>query len=72
MIKISVSIQGHRTSITLEKEFFDALKNMAKNKQISLAKLIENIESKRNPMIHKNLSSFIRVFLFEALLNNNS
>ena len=61
MKKISITISGHRTSITLESEFLDALKIIAKKHGKPLAKLIHEIDEARPQ--NKNLSSAIRVFV---------
>lgn len=63
MKKISVSLSGHRTSITLEKEFVNALREIANSRGQSLAGIISEIDSMRTP--NANLSSAIRVFVLE-------
>ena len=59
--KRSISISGHKTSISLEDEFFDALWRMAAERKLTLRALVENIEEIRG----RNLSSSIRVYLLE-------
>ncbi len=59
MTKHSVTIAGHRTSITLEQPFWDELHRIAKLRGVSLAKLIEEIDECRSV----NLSSAIRLFV---------
>lgn len=61
--KRSVSIRGHRTSFSLEDEFFDALADMAKAKDKTLASLIVEIDEGRPR--EANLSSALRT----AVLN---
>lgn len=63
MKKISIKIFGHETSISLEKEFIDAAKKIASEKNISLQKLIEKIDFKKPEK--QNLSSAIRVFILK-------
>lgn len=62
MQKHSVTIAGHRTSISLEKEFWDGLKAIASNRGKSLADIIRQIDKERQDA---NLSSAIRI----AVLN---
>jgi predicted DNA-binding ribbon-helix-helix protein len=58
MLKRSLTIAGHRTSIALEPEFWVALEQLASRRGLRLAVLIENIDrSRENP----NLSSALRV-----------
>lgn len=66
MRKISVSLSGHQTSISLEKEFFDVLKKMATEKNISVAAIIRQIDDERLP--DSNLSSEIRIWILKQLL----
>jgi predicted DNA-binding ribbon-helix-helix protein len=58
MRKRSLTIAGHRTSIALEDEFWQALEDMAAAKQISLPTLIAQIDQQRT---QANLSSAIRI-----------
>ena len=61
--KRSVEIAGHRTSLTLEAEFWRALKRLAARDGVSINKLIERIDRDR----HGNLSSAVRVYVLERL-----
>ena len=63
MKKISVTISGHRTSITLEQEFSDALLAIAKKQNKSISELIKEIDKSSTA---KNLSSAIRVFVLNS------
>ena len=63
LIKRSVTIAGHRTSISLEPVFWDALVAAAANESQSLNGLVAMIDEARTT----NLSSAIRVFLFERV-----
>jgi predicted DNA-binding ribbon-helix-helix protein len=58
--KRSVTIAGHRTSLSLEPEFWAALRDQAKARGWSLARLIGEIDRGR---AGRNLSSAARVFL---------
>ena len=59
MKKRSISIAGHRTSISIEAPFWDALKEMAEADGTSVAALVARIDAARSP--DDNLSSAIRV-----------
>jgi predicted DNA-binding ribbon-helix-helix protein len=61
-IKRSFSIAGHKTSISLETAFWDALKAAAREEQLSLAALVAAIDRGRGGA---NLSSAVRVWLLE-------
>ena len=63
MKKRSVSIRGHATSISLEDPFWTALRNLAKQKEISIAELITQIDANRST----GLSSAIRVYILEQV-----
>jgi predicted DNA-binding ribbon-helix-helix protein len=63
IVKHSLSIAGHRTSISLEEAFWRALKDIAGARGISLAQLVGEIDAGRG---EANLSSAIRVFALEA------
>ena len=60
-IKHSVTINGHRTSITLESAFWDSLKEISQANGISVNNQIAEID-KQQP---DNLSGAIRVFVLE-------
>ena len=62
--KHSVSIAGHRTSVTLEAAFWDALTEIARKRGTTVAGLIVEIDDARaaDPAA-PNLSSAIRVFV---------
>ena len=62
MRKRSISIAGHRTSLSLEPEFWAALAAAARARGLSLARLVGEIDRER---AGRNLSSAIRVFLLE-------
>ncbi|HOO81825.1 MAG TPA: ribbon-helix-helix domain-containing protein [Alphaproteobacteria bacterium] len=64
MKKHSVNILGHQTSITLEDEFWDALKTEASAQDLSLNKLVAEIDEQRG---ENNLSSAIRLYILKML-----
>ncbi len=61
-VKRSFSIRGHRTSISLEQPFWEALKSAAARERISLASLIARIDESRGAA---GLSSAVRVWILE-------
>lgn len=61
--KHSISIRGHRTSYSLEPEFYAELKRIAKEQQKPLAKLITELDETRSS--ESNLSSTLRVFVLK-------
>jgi len=66
-VKRSITIAGHRTSISLEEAFWTALAELAAKDGKSVAGLIAAIDRARPP--DSNLSSAIRVFVLEAYRN---
>lgn len=62
MKKRSLTLYGHRTSISLEEPFWDELQVIAKHKNMSIQKLVENIDETRTVY---NLSSTIRLYILE-------
>lgn len=62
-VKRSVMIAGHRTSVSLEAPFWDALRDIAAARGCSVAALIGEVDAGRDG---QNLSSAIRVFVLEA------
>jgi predicted DNA-binding ribbon-helix-helix protein len=63
MKKHSVIISGHQTSLSLEPEFWNELKEIAENRKVPLSHLIEQVDNKRRT----NLSSAIRVYVLSTL-----
>lgn len=66
MKKISVSLSGHQTSITLEPEFIDVLHTLAARHGKPIATIINEIDSARPSGI--NLSSAVRVWILRELI----
>jgi predicted DNA-binding ribbon-helix-helix protein len=60
IVKHSLAIAGHRTSVSLEQAFWDGLKSIAAERGLSLATLAAEIDAERGAA---NLSSAIRVFV---------
>jgi predicted DNA-binding ribbon-helix-helix protein len=60
IVKRSVKIDGRKTSVGLEDAFWNALKQIAAYRKISIEKLVFKIDNERE---HTNLSSAIRLFV---------
>ena len=61
VIKRSILINGRKTSVSLENEFWEGLREIADRGMISYSTLVEQIDQERDNV---NLSSAIRVFVF--------
>jgi predicted DNA-binding ribbon-helix-helix protein len=59
-MKRSTLVDGRKTSVTLEDEFWTALKEIATTQNVGIPKLISMIDSQRQ---NNNLSSAIRVYV---------
>ena len=66
VIKRSIVIAGHKTSVSIEDAFWTALKEIAQARRQSLAELIDAIDGARRGA---NLSSAIRVFVLDYYRN---
>lgn len=64
MQKRSLTISGHRTSIALEPEFWEAAEALALARGLPLATLIREIDEAREA---PNLSSAVRVAILKSL-----
>jgi predicted DNA-binding ribbon-helix-helix protein len=60
IVKRSVVLAGHKTSVSLEDAFWNSLKEIARAGNMTLPDLLAAIDSKRH---HGNLSSAIRLFV---------
>jgi predicted DNA-binding ribbon-helix-helix protein len=61
IVKRSIVIDGHKTSVSLEDPFWTDLKKIARNQQTTLSELISMIDGGREG----NLSSAIRLFVLQ-------
>jgi predicted DNA-binding ribbon-helix-helix protein len=61
VVKRSIVIAGHKTSVSLEDEFWNGLKEIGREHKRTLANLVGDIDVRR---LHTNLSSAIRLFVF--------
>ncbi len=66
IVKRSVSIAGHRTSISIEEQFWEVLREIAEREKLSIQALIGRIDAERG---EQNLSSAIRVFVLTDIRN---
>ena len=63
--KKSFTIGNHRTSISLEPEFWDALELKANEQDVSLSKLVLKIDNEK-PKDYNNLASYISCLLYTS------
>jgi predicted DNA-binding ribbon-helix-helix protein len=66
-LKRSLTIAGHRTSLSLEPEFWQALQDVARAEKKTIASLVGELDQTRGS---RNLSSAIRVWLFRRVKKN--
>jgi predicted DNA-binding ribbon-helix-helix protein len=64
VIKRSIVIDGHKTSVSLEDAFWSGLKEIARAQQATLSNTVAEIDKARQ---HGNLSSAIRLFVLDRL-----
>jgi len=62
VIKRSIDIGGHKTSVSLEDEFWEGLRSIAELQHMTVSALTKRIDNERQ---NRNLSSAIRVFVFK-------
>jgi predicted DNA-binding ribbon-helix-helix protein len=60
VVKRSVVVAGHKTSVSLEDEFWKDLREIADGRDTTLSNLVATIDAGRQ---HGNLSSAIRLFV---------
>jgi predicted DNA-binding ribbon-helix-helix protein len=64
VVKRSIVIAGHKTSVSLEDAFWDDLKEIATGQDLTLSDLVADIDSTRQ---QGNLSSAIRLYVLEKV-----
>jgi predicted DNA-binding ribbon-helix-helix protein len=69
VVKRSIVIAGHKTSVSLEDAFWKGLKEIATGRDMTLSDLVAAIDSERQ---HGNLSSAIRLFVLDFYRNQLS
>lgn len=62
-VKRSLTLHGHRTSVSLETPFWEALQEIAAERKISLAKLAAEIDDTRGT--GAGLATALRIFILE-------
>lgn len=62
VIKRSIVVSGHKTSVSLEDAFWDALKKIAASRGMTLTEVVALIDAARE---HSNLSSAIRLYILD-------
>lgn len=62
VVKRSIVVAGHKTSVSLEDAFWRGLKEIAGDRDITLSDLVATIDTDRR---HGNLSSAIRLFVLD-------
>lgn len=65
IIKRSVVIAGHATSVSLEPEFWEVLKKIAAADGLSVSALIRHIDGTLTASNRRNLSSALRVYILK-------
>jgi predicted DNA-binding ribbon-helix-helix protein len=62
VVKRSIVIASHKTSVSLEDAFWAALKEIAAAREVTLSDLVASIDTDRK---HGNLSSAIRIYVLD-------
>jgi len=68
VVKRSIVIAGHKTSVSLEDAFWKGLKEIASGREKTLSDLVASIDTDRR---HGNLSSAIRLFVLDHYRAHN-
>ncbi len=63
-VKHSLTLRGHRTSVSLEQAFWDGFREIAASRGLTMNALAVEIDAARNDV---GLASAIRVFVLDAL-----
>jgi predicted DNA-binding ribbon-helix-helix protein len=67
VVKRSIVIAGHKTSVSLEDAFWKGLKEIADDRDVTLSELVSSIDTDRQ---QGNLSSAIRLFVLDHYRNH--
>jgi predicted DNA-binding ribbon-helix-helix protein len=67
VVKRSIVVAGHKTSVSLEAAFWNGIKEISGLRNMTLSELVGEIDSKRP---HGNLSSAIRLFVLDYFKNH--
>lgn len=68
VVKRSVTIAGHTTSVSLEEPFWQILRTIAAQQNRAINDLVTEIDERRGT----NLSSALRLYVIDYLLQQNS
>ena len=68
--KRSITVLGHKTSFTLEDNFWFLLKHYATTQKISVASVVTDLDKQREAYCHIGLSCMIRQFVMNNVLGN--
>jgi predicted DNA-binding ribbon-helix-helix protein len=69
VVKRSIVIANHKTSVSLEDAFWKSLKDIAHDRHVTLSDLVATIDTER---VHGNLSSAIRLFVLDHYRNKTA
>lgn len=62
VVKRSIVVAGHKTSVSLEEAFWNGMKEISTARGLTLSELVAEIDQARR---HGNLSSAIRLFVLD-------
>lgn len=65
-VKHSLTLKGHRTSVSLEEEFWREFRRIAREDGLTINALAANIDVDRDPDV--GLASLIRVYILQRAL----
>lgn len=68
VIKRSIVRDGHKSSVSLEDRFWDALREIADRENVTVSAVVATIDHGSN---RENLSSAIRVFVLDHFMRNS-
>jgi predicted DNA-binding ribbon-helix-helix protein len=66
VVKRSILVAGHKTSVSLEEAFWNGMKEISGLRSMTLSELVREIDNNRP---HGNLSSAIRLFVLDHFKN---
>ena len=67
IVKRSIVIAGHKTSVSLEDAFWNSLKDIGRSSDQTLSEIVGDIDTRRQ---NGNLSSAIRLFVLDHYRGN--
>jgi predicted DNA-binding ribbon-helix-helix protein len=69
ILKHSIAVAGHKTSVSLEDEFWESLREIANERGETVSQLIASIDAERQ---FSNLSSAVRLFVLRYFRDEES